>query len=154
MVQGFIFEGDLQFSKLFKNTISRCLHSKVHWKAFYPFYPPSFFFLNVSPIMNLKEALNISTGMYCNTHLLEIMRRSAFPFILSILLAPTTSYCPNIIILLRLISPWCTRSSPLLVLPCINPESTMSVFAKSLKFCRNSWERVLCLSAKLNDGCI
>jgi hypothetical protein len=41
-------------------------------------YPPSFFFLNVSPIMNLKEALNISTGMYCNTHLLEIMRRSAF----------------------------------------------------------------------------
>jgi hypothetical protein len=32
----------------------------------------------VSPIKNLKEALNISTGMYCNTHLLEIMLRSAF----------------------------------------------------------------------------
>ncbi len=78
MVQGFIFEGDLQFSKLFKNTICSCLHSKVHWETFYPFYPPSFFSLNVSPIMNLKEALNISTGMYCNTHLLEIMRRSSF----------------------------------------------------------------------------
>ena len=37
---------------------------------------------------NLKEALNISTGMYCNIHLLEIMRRTAFkaPSILSILL--------------------------------------------------------------------
>jgi hypothetical protein len=32
----------------------------------------------VSPIKNLKEALNISAGMYCNTHLLEIMRRTAF----------------------------------------------------------------------------
>jgi hypothetical protein len=27
------------------------------------------------PIQNLKKAMNISTGMYCNIHLLEIMRR-------------------------------------------------------------------------------
>ena len=40
--------------------------------------PPSIFFLNVSPIKNLKETLNIYTGMYCNIHLLEIMRRTAF----------------------------------------------------------------------------
>ncbi len=46
-------------------------------KRFIPF-TPLLFFLNVSPKKNLKEALNISTGMYCNTHLLEIMRRSAF----------------------------------------------------------------------------
>jgi hypothetical protein len=32
----------------------------------------------LSPIKNLKEALNMSTGMYCNIHLLEIMRLSAF----------------------------------------------------------------------------
>jgi len=81
MVQGFIFEGDLQFSKLFKNTICKGVCTvKCTEKRFIPFYlpPPSFFFHNVSPIKNLKEALNISTGMYCNTHLLEIMRRSAF----------------------------------------------------------------------------
>ena len=79
MVQGFIFEGDLQFSKLFKNTICKGVCTvKCTEKRFIPFTPPSFFFLNVSPKKNLKEALNISTGMYCNTHLLEIMRRSAF----------------------------------------------------------------------------
>jgi hypothetical protein len=46
---------------------------------------------NVSPIKNLKEALNMSTGIYCNIHLLEIMRRSNLqvPFILSILLGST-----------------------------------------------------------------
>ena len=60
----------LQFSKLFKNTICKGVCTvKCTEKRFIP----SFFFLNVSPIKNLKEALNISTGMYCNTHLLEII---------------------------------------------------------------------------------
>jgi hypothetical protein len=79
MVQGFIFEGDLQFSKLFKNTICKGVCTvKCTEKRFIPFYLPPFFFLKVSPIKNLKEALNISTGMYRNIHLLEIMRRTAF----------------------------------------------------------------------------
>jgi hypothetical protein len=78
MGQGFIFEGDLQFLKLFKNTICKGVCTlKCTEKRFIPF-TPSFFFLRVSPIKNLKEALNMSTGMYCNIHLLEIMRRSAF----------------------------------------------------------------------------
>jgi hypothetical protein len=78
MVQGFISEGDLQFSKLFKNTICKGVCTvKCTEKRFIPFLPSFFFFLNVSPIKNLKEALNISTGMYCNIHLLEIMRRTA-----------------------------------------------------------------------------
>jgi hypothetical protein len=87
MVQGFIFEGDhLQFSKLFKNTICKGVCTeKCTEKRFFPFLPPSFFFLNVSPIKKLKEALNISTGMYCNIHLLAIMRRTAFKSPLSYL---------------------------------------------------------------------
>jgi hypothetical protein len=65
--------------KMFKNTICKGVCTVTcSEKRFYPFLPPSFFFLNVSPIKNLKEALNISTWMYCNIHLLEIMRRSAF----------------------------------------------------------------------------
>jgi hypothetical protein len=50
---------------------------------FNPFLPPSIFSLNLSPIKNLKEALNMSTGMYFNIHLLEIMRLTAFKFPLS-----------------------------------------------------------------------
>jgi hypothetical protein len=34
--------------------------------------------INLSPVQNLKEALNMYTGTYCNMHLVEIMRRSAF----------------------------------------------------------------------------
>ena len=46
MVQGFIFEGDLQFSKLFKNTICKGVCTvKCTEKRFIPFTPPSFFFL-------------------------------------------------------------------------------------------------------------
>ncbi len=71
-------KGTYNFQNCLRIQFVKVLYSKVHWKTFYPFYHPSFFFLNVSPIKNLKEALNISTGMYCNTHLLEIMRRSAF----------------------------------------------------------------------------
>ncbi len=41
---------------------------------FHPFYPPPFSPCNLSPIKNLKEALTMSTGMYCNIRLLEIMR--------------------------------------------------------------------------------
>jgi hypothetical protein len=80
MVQCFIFEGDLQFSKLFKNTICKGVCTvKCTEKRFIPFYlPPFSSLINVSPIKNLKEALNISTGMYCNIHLSEIMRRTAF----------------------------------------------------------------------------
>ena len=79
MVQGFIFEGDLQFSKLFKNTICKGVCTvKCTEKRFIPYYLPPFSSFNVSPIKNLKEAPNKSTGMYCNIHLLEIMRRSAF----------------------------------------------------------------------------
>jgi hypothetical protein len=78
MVQGFIFERDLQFQNCLRIQFVKVFAQKSALKTFYPFLPPSFFFLNVSPIKNLKEALNISTGMYCNIHLLEIMRRTAF----------------------------------------------------------------------------
>jgi hypothetical protein len=78
MVQGFIFEGDLQFSKLFKNTICKGVCTVKCTEKRFIHFTPLHFFLNVSPIKNLKEALNMSTGMYYNIHLLEIMRRSAF----------------------------------------------------------------------------
>jgi hypothetical protein len=53
MVQGFIFEGDLQFSKLFKNTIFKGVCTvKCTEKRFIPFTPPPFFFLNVPTIKN------------------------------------------------------------------------------------------------------
>jgi hypothetical protein len=43
MVQGFIFEGDLQFSKLFKNTICKGVCTvKCTEKRFIPFYLPPF----------------------------------------------------------------------------------------------------------------
>ncbi len=77
-VQGFIFEGKLQFLKLFKMTICtgmctlKCTEKRVI------LFTPSICSINLSPIQNLKEALNMSSGMYCNIHLLEIMRRSAF----------------------------------------------------------------------------
>jgi hypothetical protein len=78
MVQGSFMKGDLQFSKLFKNTVCNGVCGVKCTENVLSLLPPSFFFLNVSPIKNLKEALNMSTGMYCNIHLLEIMRRSAF----------------------------------------------------------------------------
>ncbi len=43
MVQGFIFEGDLQVSKLFKNTICKGVCTvKCNEKRFIPFTPPPF----------------------------------------------------------------------------------------------------------------
>jgi hypothetical protein len=43
MVQGFILEGDLQFSKLFKNTICKGVCTvKCTEKRFIPFYLPPF----------------------------------------------------------------------------------------------------------------
>ncbi len=54
-----------------------CAH-KSALKTSSSFLDPSICSINLSPIQNLKEALNLSTGMYCNIHLLEIMRRSAF----------------------------------------------------------------------------
>jgi hypothetical protein len=48
MVQGFIFEGDLQFSKLFKNTICKGVCTvKCTEKRFIPFTPPPFSSLKV-----------------------------------------------------------------------------------------------------------
>jgi hypothetical protein len=74
-------KGDLQFSKLFKNTI--CIGVlctlKCTEKRFNPFTPPPpIFSLSLSPIQNSKEALNMPPGMYCSTRLSEIMRLSAF----------------------------------------------------------------------------
>ncbi len=80
LVQGFIQERGPTIFKLFKNTICKGVCTEK-WteKRFIPFTPPpSIFFLNLSTIKNLKEALNMSTGMYCNIHLLEIMHRSSF----------------------------------------------------------------------------
>ncbi len=55
-VQGFIFEGDLQFSKLFKMTICEGMCTlKCTEKRLITFPPP---FISLSPIQNLKEALN------------------------------------------------------------------------------------------------
>jgi hypothetical protein len=45
-------KGDLQFSKLFKNAI--CIDVKVHWKTFYPFYPPPFSPLICPPYRKFK----------------------------------------------------------------------------------------------------
>jgi hypothetical protein len=39
MVQGFIFEGDLQFSKLFKMTICKGMKGKCTEKCSIPFTP-------------------------------------------------------------------------------------------------------------------
>ncbi len=71
-------KGDLQFTKLFKNKICTGVCTlKCTEKRFIPF-TPYIFSLNVSPIQNLKEALNIFPGMYCIICLSEIMRLSAF----------------------------------------------------------------------------
>jgi hypothetical protein len=49
-VQGFIFEGDLQFSKLFKNTICKGVCKvKCTEKRFIPFTPPLFSSLMCPP---------------------------------------------------------------------------------------------------------
>jgi hypothetical protein len=35
-------KGDLQFSNCLRIHLYRCVHIKVHWKMFHPFYPPPF----------------------------------------------------------------------------------------------------------------
>ncbi len=79
-------KGDLQFSKLFKNTICRGLCTlKCTEKRFIPFTGPPFSPLICPPYRILrKEALNMPTGMYSVIRFSEIMRHPAF--ILSILL--------------------------------------------------------------------
>jgi hypothetical protein len=57
-VQGFIFEEELQFSKLFKMTICKGMCTlKCTEKRVILFTPPTFCSINLSPIQNLKEAL-------------------------------------------------------------------------------------------------
>ncbi len=78
LVQGFNFERGPTILKLFNNTICIGVCTwKCTEKRFIPF-TPSIFSLSLSPIQNLKEALNMPAGMYCTVHLLEIMRLSAF----------------------------------------------------------------------------
>jgi hypothetical protein len=48
MVQGLIFEGGLQFSKLFTKTICKGVHITVHWKTFHPAYALPNVFFNTS----------------------------------------------------------------------------------------------------------
>jgi hypothetical protein len=78
LVQGFIFEGDLQFSNLFKMTICKGMCTLKCTEKRVILFTPLHLLHKFVPIQNLKEALNMSTGMYCNIHLLEIMRRLAF----------------------------------------------------------------------------
>jgi hypothetical protein len=71
MVQGFIFEGDLQFSKLFKKTIRKGVFEKL-----FTLLPPPFPG-NLSPIQNLKEDLHMPHQMYSIMHLSKIIHLSA-----------------------------------------------------------------------------
>ncbi len=66
LVQGFILERGPKIFKLFKNTICKgvCTYSAL--KNLSSLLPPSIFFLYLSPIKNLKEALNMST--YAETY--------------------------------------------------------------------------------------
>ncbi len=57
LVQGFILERGPTIFKLFKNTIcNRCVHIKVHWKKFNPFYPPPFSLLICPPYRIKRES--------------------------------------------------------------------------------------------------
>ncbi len=49
------------------------MHIKVQWKTFHLIC-----FLNLPPTQNSREALHTARGMYCMTHLLEIIRLSDF----------------------------------------------------------------------------
>jgi hypothetical protein len=71
-------KGDLQISKLFKNTICIGVCTLKCTKTVSSLLPPSIFSLSLYPIQTLKEALNIPPGMYCLICLSEIMRLSAF----------------------------------------------------------------------------
>ncbi len=77
-VQGFIFEEDLQFSKLFKMTICKGMCTLKCTEKRVILFTPSILLHKFFPHTEFKGSPDMSTGMYCNTHLLEIMRRSAF----------------------------------------------------------------------------
>ena len=77
-VQGFIIEGDLQFSKLFKMTICKGMCTLKCTEKRVILFTPSILLHKFVPHTEFKGSSDMSTGMYCNTHLLEIMRRSAF----------------------------------------------------------------------------
>jgi hypothetical protein len=84
--------GDLQFSKLFKNTICIGVCTLKCTAKLSSLLPPSIFSLNLSPIQNLKEALIMSPGMYTLYH--TSLRNYAslslqVPSILSIIIAFT-----------------------------------------------------------------
>ncbi len=82
-MQGFIFEGDQQFAKLFKMTICKGMCTLKCTEKRVILLTPFHLLHKFVPTQNLKEALNMSTGMYCNIHLLDIMRCSAFKSSLS-----------------------------------------------------------------------
>ncbi len=64
MVQGFIFEMDLQFSKVFKKTIRKGVcTSKSALKFVSSLLPSTISSLNLSPVQNLKEALPMPRRM-------------------------------------------------------------------------------------------
>ncbi len=63
-VQGYIFEGDLQVSKLVKMTIFKGMCTLKCTKNVSSLIPPSICSLNLSPIQNLKEALPMPRRMY------------------------------------------------------------------------------------------
>ena len=71
-VQGFIFEGDLQFSKLFKMTICEGMCTLKCTEKHLITFTPSIFSLSLSPIQNLKEAMPMTHQMYSIVHLSKI----------------------------------------------------------------------------------
>ncbi len=71
---GFILEMGPTIFKLFKNTICISVCTLKCTKKSLIRFTPFIFSLNLSLIQNLKEALNMSSGMYSIKHLLEIMR--------------------------------------------------------------------------------
>ncbi len=92
-----LLKGDLQFSKIFKNTICIGLCKlKCTEKRFIPFNPLHFLPYFVPHTEN-KGRPEYATWMYSNINLLEIMRLAfslQVPSILSILLGETLSLLP------------------------------------------------------------
>jgi hypothetical protein len=81
-VQGFIFEGDLQFSKLFKMTTCKGMCTLKCTENVSSFLPPSICSINLSSIQNLKEAQPMIHRMYSIIHLSKIIHLLAFKSLL------------------------------------------------------------------------
>jgi hypothetical protein len=78
MVQGFIFEGDLQFSKLFNMTqFEKVCAQQSALTNVSSLLPPSISSLNLSPIQNSKEALPMARRKYSIVHISKNFRLSA-----------------------------------------------------------------------------